>query len=196
VRINAKGVAELPHADLVAILRAADSLIMSGGRRLLSRILKGSREQKVLELKLDSCPSYGYFRHMSVDDILKRIDWVIQKGYMAIEYSGRLPLLVFTPSGWEIEQDTYSTELLQLLKGLSLAAVDKGDVLFLKDKNRSLIIMLLDKIEASKDPTYIAVLEQWRQIDYRKVQQKIEKVTQSLLCRKQSEKQGNGPAPR
>jgi len=56
--------------------------------------------------------------------------------------------------------------------------------------------MLLDKIEASKDPTYIAVLEQWRQIDYRKVQQKIEKVTQSLLCRKQSEKQGNGPAPR
>ena len=131
---------------------------------------------------------------MSVDEILKRIDWVIQKGYMAIEYSGRLPLLVFTPSGWEIEQDTYSTELLQLLKGLSLAAVDKGDVLFLKDKNRSLIIMLLDKIEASNDPTYIAVLEQWRQIDYRKVRQKIEAVTQSLLSRKQKEKQDNWPA--
>ena len=195
VRINAKGVAELPHADLVAILRAADSLIMSGGRRLLSRILKGSREQKVLELKLDSCPSYGHFCHMSVDDILKRIDWVIQKGYMAIEYSGRLPLLVFTPAGWEIERDTYLTELLQLLKGLSLAAVDKSAVLFLKDKNRSLIMMLLDKIEASNDPTYIAVLEQWRQIDYRKVRQKIEEVTQSLLSRKQNEKQGNGPAP-
>jgi hypothetical protein len=195
VRINANGVAELPHADLVAILRAADSLIMSGGRRLLSRILKGSREKKILELKLDSCPSYGHFCHMSVDEILKRIDWVIQKGYMAIEYSGRLPLLVFTPAGWEIERDTYSTELLQLLKKLSLAAVDKSAVLFLKDKNRSLIMMLLDKIEASNDPTYIAVLEQWRQIDYRKVRQKIEAVTKSLLSRKQNEKQINGPAP-
>ncbi|MGA2639422.1 MAG: RQC-minor-1 family DNA-binding protein [Spirochaetia bacterium] len=188
VRLDAEGIAELPHANLVAILRAADQLIMSGGRTLLSRILKGSRERKVLELKLDSSPSYGLYREMSYEDILKRIDWVIQKGYLAIEYSGRLPLLVFTPAGWEIERDTYSTELLQILKGISEGPIYQSNVLFLKGKNRSLILMLLDKIEASKDALYIPVLEQWKQIDYKKVRQRIEEVIQSLLARTGNQK--------
>jgi len=39
----------LLEGELVAILRAADELIMAGGRTLLSRVLKGSRERKVLE---------------------------------------------------------------------------------------------------------------------------------------------------
>jgi hypothetical protein len=184
VRLDAEGIAELPFADLVAILRAADQLIMSGGRTLLSRILKGSRERKVLELKLDSSPSYGHYQDMSYEDILKRIDWVIQKGYLAIEYSGRLPLLVFTSAGWEIEQETYTTELLQILKEISKEPIDQSDVLFLKDKNRSLILMLLDKIEASNNSMYIPVLEQWKQIEYKKVRQRIEEVTQSLLSRR------------
>jgi len=188
VRLDAEGITELPDADLVAILRAADQLIMSGGRTLLSRILKGSRERKVLELKLDSSPSYGHYRDMSYEDILRRIDWVIQKGYLAIEYSGRLPLLVFTPAGWDIERDTYSTELLQILKGISEGPVHQSDVLFLKDKNRSLIMMLLDKIEASNDSIYIPILEQWKQIDYKKVRQRIEEVTQSLLSRRGNQK--------
>ena len=188
VRLDAEGIAELSFADLVAILRAADQLIMSGGRTLLSRILKGSRERKVLELKLDSSPSYGHYKDMSYEDILKRIDWVIQKGYLAIEYSGRLPLLVFTPAGWEIEQETYTTELLQILKEILKEPIDQSDVLFLKDKNRSLILMLLDKIEASNNSMYIPVLEQWKQIEYKKVQQRIEEVTQSILSRRGTQK--------
>lgn len=36
----------LPEADIRAILRAADELIATGGRTLLAKILKGSREKK------------------------------------------------------------------------------------------------------------------------------------------------------
>ncbi len=180
VDLDARGLTSLPEEDVVAILRAADELIASGGRTLLSKILRGARDRKVLELKLDGCPAYGHYRHLGYKDIMARIDWVIQSGFLQIEYSGRLPLLVFTPAGWEIERETISSELLALLREMAKKPVDPESVLFLKDRNRSMILMLLDKIEASKDPGLLHVLEQWKRIDYKKVQERIDKVMQSL----------------
>ena len=82
--LDAKDVKKLPHDEIEAILRAADELIMSGGRTMLAKILKGSKSKKVLELNLDKCPAYGFYRNLSVDDILARIDWVILNRYLAI----------------------------------------------------------------------------------------------------------------
>ncbi|UOQ49826.1 hypothetical protein MUN88_07060 [Gracilibacillus caseinilyticus] len=48
--------------EIKVILRAADELIGQGGGTLLAKILKGSREKRVLELELDKCPVYGYFK--------------------------------------------------------------------------------------------------------------------------------------
>jgi len=55
----------LPQAEIVAILRGADDLIMRGGRALLAKLLKGSRAKRVLELGLDKSPVYGYFMTLS-----------------------------------------------------------------------------------------------------------------------------------
>jgi len=51
------------------ILRAADEIIAEGGRTLLAKILKGSREKKVLQLGLDECPIYGHYQSETIDDI-------------------------------------------------------------------------------------------------------------------------------
>ena len=183
-QLDAKGIRELSDGELIAILRAADALIMVGGRTLLSRILKGSRERKVLDLKLDLCPSYGYYRELPYPDIMKRIDWTITKGYLAIDYLGRLPVLTFTAAGWKIERNTYSDELLVKLTQIATGSVQTADIQFLKDKDRSLILMLLEKIEAGKDDRLLSVLEEWRKIDYKKVQARISEVIQSLEPRK------------
>ena len=180
VRLNAKGIAHLSSADLVAILRAADPLIMSGGRTLLSKILKGSHCRKIIDLKLEASPAFGYFKQLDYMEILARIDWAIVNRYLAIEYSGRLPLLSYTPRGWEIEKDTYSSELLMILKAIADRKSNAEDVSFLKDKNRSLIFLLLDKIASSKDPTYIYVLRQWERIEFKKVRQRIQQVIQAI----------------
>lgn len=111
--LDTKGISTLPIEELTAILRGADDLIMSGGRNLLVKILKGSRQKKLLELKLDRSPVYGYYQDLSPEDILARVDWVIVNGYLDIKYNYRLPLLVYTPKGWEIEKETYSTEMLR-----------------------------------------------------------------------------------
>ena len=49
--LDTKGLRLLPHEEIVAILRGADDLIMRGGRTLLAKVLKGSKEKKVISLQ-------------------------------------------------------------------------------------------------------------------------------------------------
>jgi hypothetical protein len=43
----------LPDNEIRAILRATDPLVATGGRSMLTKILKGSKDKKVLEHGLD-----------------------------------------------------------------------------------------------------------------------------------------------
>lgn len=63
VHLNKGDVRSLSRDEIKAILRAADDLIAVGGRALLAKILKGSNDKKVLELKLNENPKYGYYQH-------------------------------------------------------------------------------------------------------------------------------------
>jgi superfamily II DNA helicase RecQ len=179
VNLDAKGLKELSDGDLKALLRGADDLIAHGGRTLLMRILRGSANKDVLERGLDQSPVYGYFRDLSDDDTLARIDWAILNGYLRIEYSHRLPLLVYTQKGWEIERETYANELLESIE----AALRDGppyQMAHLKDRDRGMILLLLDKIAATGDRKFIPALKAWKKVDYKTVQQRIRQVIQRL----------------
>lgn len=73
-------ITSLKPEELRAILRAADELIATGGRGMLVKILKGSKDKKVLEYKLDQCPAYGYYHDLTMDEISRRVDFAIVKG--------------------------------------------------------------------------------------------------------------------
>jgi hypothetical protein len=107
---------------------------------------------------------------------------------LAFDYLGRLPVLTFTDAGWEIERNTYSDELLTRLAQIAAGAVHAADIEFLKDKDRSLVLMLLDKIESGKDESLVSVLKEWRKIDYKKVQNRISEVIQTLESREENVK--------
>ncbi len=173
VQLDPKEVTNLPRDEIKAILRGADDLIMKGGRSLLAKVLKGSRAQEVLKFGLAQSPVYGYYRHLSPEETLARIDWVIQAGYLDIQYDGRLPLLLFTERGWEIERETYAAELLRGFDKMVAAGPGPFDMTYLKDRDRGLILLLLDKVEASGDRKYIPVLTDWATVDYKKVQARI-----------------------
>jgi superfamily II DNA helicase RecQ len=179
VNLDAKGLKELSEDDLKAVLRGADDIIAQGGRTLLMRILRGSANKDVLALGLDRSPVYGYFRDLSDSDTLARIDWTILNGYLRIEYSDRLPLLVYTQKGWEIEQEQYANELLD---GIETTVRDGRpyNMAHLKDRNREMILLLLDKIAATDDAKFIPALEAWKKVDYKKVQQRIRQVIRQL----------------
>ena len=172
-QLDAKGIESLSTEEIAAILRGADDLIMVGGRTLLAKILKGSKEKRLLERSLDSNPVYGYYRDLPVGEVQARIDWVILEGYLAIKYDYRLPLLVYTARGWEIEKETYATELLAGFDALLEAPQSAYDMSYLRDRERGMILLLLDKVEATNDPKYIPILDDWASVDYKKVKPEV-----------------------
>lgn len=182
--LDDKGIAALPWEEIVTILRGADDLILSGGRNLLAKILKGSRDKRLLELGLDASPVYGAFRDLTIAEITARIDWVILHGYLAIHYDYRLPLLIYTPRGWEIERETYAAELLSGFDQLLASGQAAYDMSYLKDRSRDMILILLEKVESTGDAKYIPLLEAWAEIDYKKVRSRIRGVIQRLKSRR------------
>lgn len=173
---------QLGFGEIKAILRATDEIIATGGRTMLSKILKGSKDKKLLEHELDQCPVYGFYRHLTLPEIAHRIDFVIQNGYLEIEYSSRLPVIVYSEIGWEIEKETYAEELFQKITAL-LKGNDFSFVLQLKDRNREMILLLFDKIRNSGNPDFIPLLRAWQAVEYRKVRIAIQGVINDLTKR-------------
>ncbi|MFV2044903.1 MAG: RQC-minor-1 family DNA-binding protein [Anaerolineales bacterium] len=180
VQLDPGNIEQLPSEEIKAILRGADELIMRGGRTLLARVLKGSRQKRVLELGLDESPVYGYYAKYTLEQIANRIDWVILNSYMTIEYDYRLPLLVFTDKGWEVERETYARELLEGFNGLLEGSSSPYDMRYLKDRDRQMILRLLELVEESRDSRYIPLLQDWHGVDYEKVRRRIRQVIQTL----------------
>lgn len=179
-QLDAHGIRSLPEAEIRAILRGADDLVMRGGRSLLVKILKGSRSKDVLGRSLDRSLVYGHLHHLTTLDVWACVDWVILHGYLALEYDHRLPLLVYTAKGWAIERETYADELFLKLKKALTAGPEAADMSEFKDKNREVIWLLLDKLAASGERRFIPLLLAWEQIDYKKVRQRIRQVIERL----------------
>jgi len=178
--LDSGGITHLEFSEIKAILRAADELIDTGGRTMLSKILKGSKDKKLLEHALDQCHVYGFYGHLTLTEISHRIDFVIENGYLEIEYSARLPVMVYTEKGWEIERETYAEELLQKLSDL-LNGNDFSFVEELKDRNRGMILLLISKISKTNNTEFIPLLRAWQEIEYKKVRNALQKVINELM---------------
>lgn len=62
-----------------------------------------------------------------------------------------------------------------------LAAGKKSpDMHYLKDRNRGMIMLMLDKIQETENKKYIPYLKDWEKIDYKKVRGRIREVIQGL----------------
>ena len=179
--LDASMIRGLPLADIRIILRGADDLIATGGRSLLTKILRGSRAKDVVSRQLDRSPVYGVYRALSEEDVLARIDWTILNGYLQVIYEYRLPVLVYTPAGWDIERETCAEELVRGFDKLLAAGQRPYDMSYLKDTNREVIWRVLDMVAGSGEPKYVPVLEDWERTDFRKVRQRIRQVIQSLV---------------
>ncbi|WP_449355065.1 RQC-minor-1 family DNA-binding protein [Virgibacillus natechei] len=117
--------------------------------------------------------------------ILRAADELIAVGgrrllFLDIEYSGKLPMIVFTERGWEIERDQMVDELLQEWDDWLAAEKPVPDMHYLKDRNRGMILLLLDKIKESNNERYIPYLNEWEKIDYKKVRAAIRRTIQAL----------------
>lgn len=173
---------DLPQEDIRMILRGADELISTGGRSMLAKILKGSKDKRIFEYKLNECPAYGYYQDMKLDDISKCIDWMIKKDYLRIEYDYRLPLLVFSEKGWQLEKETFAQELYQRM--CLDVEEKKARVIFeMKEVNRQVVMCVLDKIEKEGTEEFLPYLEAWKMLEVKKVAARIAEVENKISKR-------------
>lgn len=158
--------------DINNILRAADEIIATAGRAMLAKILKGSKDKKVLELKFDECPSYGYYNSLTISEITKIVDWMIINDYLDIDYNYRLPMIVFSYKGWELYKPIYADELYN--KILVVAENSETDLINqLLKTNREVIKIVLLQVGASKNIGVIRFLENWKENEVKKVRSMI-----------------------
>ena len=182
VVLDAGEIRDLPMEDIRMILRGADELISTGGRSMLAKILKGSKDKKIFKYKLNECPAYGYYQDMKLDDISKCIDWMIKEDYLRIEYDYRLPLLVFSEKGWQIEKETFAQELYQRM--CLDVEEKKARVLFeMKEVNRQVVMCVLDKIEKDGTEEFLPYLEAWKMLEVKKVAARIAEVEKKISKR-------------
>ncbi len=182
VVLDAGEIKDLPQEDIRMILRGADELISTGGRSMLAKILKGSKDKTIFKYKLNECPAYGYYQDMKLDDISKCIDWMIKKDYLRIEYDYRLPLLVFSEKGWQIEKETFAQELYQRM--CLDVEEKKARVIFeMKEVNRQVVMCVLDKIEKEGTEEFLPYLEAWKMLEVKKVAARIAEVEKKISKR-------------
>lgn len=182
VILDAGEIKDLPQEDIRMILRGADELISTGGRSMLAKILKGSKDKKIFEYKLNECPAYGYYQDMKLDDISKCIDWMIKKDYLRIEYDYRLPLLVFSEKRWQLEKETFAQELYQRM--CLDVEEKKARVIFeMKEVNRQVVMCVLDKIEKEGTEEFLPYLEAWKMLEVKKVAARIAEVENKISKR-------------
>lgn len=105
---------------------------------------------------------------------------MILNDYLEIEYSGRLPVIVFSEKGWEIERDQYADELLAEWQQWVNQNVKPLSMEYLKDRNRGMMLLFLEKVKETKNQAFIPFLKQWEKIEYKKMKQAIREVIQEL----------------
>ena len=93
-----------------------------------------------------------------------------------IEYEGQLPVLIFTQQGWEIERKNMVEEIVRGFDDMLASSPGPYAMEYLKDRNRSMILAVLDRAQASGDAKYLPLIDAWERIDYQKVSQRIRQV--------------------
>ena len=143
------------------ILMAADSIIpFSGGRNYLVKLLRGSKSQIMIQNKAEESEYYGKLSNLTLNEIQRKVDWLIVNGWLALKQEWKTPFIVHTLKGWELVKYLWVDKLLDMM--------DKNPGLFLRkirNINPEIKWFLLDVIEDGSLTIFKPVLTKWRGFD-------------------------------
>ncbi len=163
-------------AELCAIVRGADALVMRAGRSLLVLILKGSRAQSVRERGWNRLPVYGALGHLAIKAIRERVNWALEHGYLQIERDRGANLLCLGPAGWDLDRQMYADDILRDFEVKATEPFQLGDYMYLQEINPEILTQVLDEIRRRRWLSLVPVLRAWRGFAAPPVQRRIDRV--------------------
>ncbi len=90
------------HAQMIlsCAVRIRDALGYGVGKTLLIQVLRGSRDQRVLQLRLDKLPTYGLLAELPESAVRARVEYLEMEGYLKTDPDHGALLL--TPQAREV----------------------------------------------------------------------------------------------
>ena len=182
VILDAGNVTDIPDNEIKMIMRGADEMISVAGRSMLVKLLKGSKDKKILELGLDKCPAYGFYKNFKAEEVSNRVDWCIKHDYLRIIYAYRLPVIIFSPKGWEIEKETYAQELYgRLVKDIKLK--NKKTVKEMEKVHRDVKFRIAEIAGEQAPIEMVEILDLWKSKEVKKIASVINKAEEEIISR-------------
>lgn len=173
-------------SDLRAILSVADQLIGRAGRTTLVMALRGSRSKRVLQFESDKAEGYGYFAGVPEEEVMARVDALIARRILGLEYVDGFPLLVYPREGLELAERYAAERWLELVR-TQAAAVRQGAVFDLpfvhaKMPNRNLetIGQLIDLLEREADLGWLPFLQAWHAVETKRIRGRLQPIIARL----------------
>ena len=88
----------VPAQKILSAVARVDRKYAHGlGATMVVQLLRGSREQRVLQLGLDALPTYGAMRDTDAAKVRAYIDALLEQGYL-LSSEGKYPVLHLTPA--------------------------------------------------------------------------------------------------
>lgn len=90
------------HAQMIlsCAVRIRDALGYGVGKTLLIQVLRGSRDQRVLQLRLDKLPTYGLLAELPESAVRARVEYLEMEGYLKTDPD--YGALLLTPQAREV----------------------------------------------------------------------------------------------
>jgi hypothetical protein len=173
--------ADPPTQDEIdAVLMATDSIIGEAGRTGVTLILNGSRSKKALEWEWDQLDDYGRLRHLTADQIGRKVDWCIHYGWLRIEYDRHIPLLYHTAKGWARVKQLWMERLLGWFTEWAETGQPERVWPRLETIHREIKFMVLEHIAEEQRLDLLPVLRAWFPHEIRAVRTAINRTLQAL----------------
>lgn len=161
------------------ILRGASEIAAKGGRSQLALLLKGSKDKKLLKHGLNRSEAYGKLSFLVIEEIENRIDHLIRREELRVEFFGDLPLVVMTNSSWE---EVRSWANAQEFRRAAAASGRELDDVLLRWRNlpRSEQLHLLDAAAFRDNESAYRILQAWHSVAGKEMRARIAEKLQML----------------
>jgi len=148
--------------EIDVILMAADAVVGRAGRSGVTLILNGSRSKKALKWEWDKLPDHGALKHLTADQITRKVDWCIHNKWLCLEHDrDGIPLLYHSEKGWERVQRLWVERLLGWFADWQYDGAPERVWPRLETINRDIKFMLLDAISERERRDLAPVLRAW-----------------------------------
>ena len=96
------------------------------GKTMISQVLTGSKNKKLIDFRLNQLPTYGLLSHLSVNDVNTFIEFLISGNYLMVE-QGQFPLVKMTERGKNV---LLGAEIVHRKEQVRVATVSKENPIF------------------------------------------------------------------